>query len=101
MQPACDAFFGPMDPVRGPDIASLNRSVRAYVDEVRSYLLELHDEGTPSRRINEERSDLFDRLIRKLFRVSEPDGPAHADASEFRAAASDRSTDRFPSGGLQ
>ncbi len=71
MQPVCDAFFEPMDPVRGPDAASLNRSVRGYVDDVRSYLLELHDEGTPARRINEERSDLFDRLIRKLFRVSE------------------------------
>ena len=86
MQPVCDAFFDPTDPVRGPDVASLNRSVRAYVDDVRSYLLQLHDEGTPARRINEERSDLFDRLIKKLFRVSEDGYHARSARLDHRIA---------------
>ena len=55
----------------GPSSAHLNPYVRAYLDEVRRYLLELHDKGEPSARVNEEHADLVDRLIRKLFRLAE------------------------------
>ena len=71
MQPVCEAFFDPIDQARGPETRLLNEAVRAYLEEVQRYLLKLHDEGIPARRINEERTDLFDRLVRKLFRVSE------------------------------
>ncbi|MEE8558957.1 MAG: [protein-PII] uridylyltransferase, partial [Myxococcota bacterium] len=64
-------FFDPFDRAVGADPEVVTSSVRAYLAEVRTYLLELHDEGVSARRVNEEHTDLIDRLIRKLFRVSE------------------------------
>jgi [protein-PII] uridylyltransferase len=49
----------------------LNPHVRAYLDAVRDHLLGLHDKGVSARRVNEEHSDLIDRLVRKLFRLAE------------------------------
>ncbi len=71
MQPICDDFFEAAP--SGPTTSSihLNPSVRGYLDAVRGYLLGLHDECTPARRVNEDHAELIDRLIRKLFRRAE------------------------------
>ena len=71
MQPLCDDFFGEVDAPAGPSSAHLNPFVRAYLEAVRKYLLDLHDQSVPARRVNEEHADLMDRLIRKLFRLAE------------------------------
>jgi [protein-PII] uridylyltransferase len=86
VQPVCEAFFDPIDQARGPEPERLNRSVRGYLAEVERYLLKLHEERVPARRINEERTDLFDRLIRKLFRVSEDGYHARFPRLDFRIA---------------
>ena len=59
MQPVCDDFFKEEKSRPGPSSTHLNPYVRAYLDEVRAYLLKLHDEGAPSRRINEEHAELM------------------------------------------
>jgi [protein-PII] uridylyltransferase len=71
VQPLCDDFFAELEP--GPLLspADVNACVRAYVDAVREYLLDLHDAGVAARRVNEEHADLIDRLVRKLFRIAE------------------------------
>jgi [protein-PII] uridylyltransferase len=71
VQPLCDDFFAEIEP--GPLIrpTQVNQCVRAYLSAVDDYLLDLHDAGVQSRRVNEEHSDLIDRLVRKLFRISE------------------------------
>ncbi|MEX2205126.1 MAG: [protein-PII] uridylyltransferase [Myxococcota bacterium] len=72
MQPLCDDFFGIAAPRgSGPSSQYLNPFVRSYLDAVRAHLLELHDSRAPSRSVNEEHSELVDRLIRKLFRLAE------------------------------
>ena len=72
MQPVCEDFFASTDRGRpGPSSQHLNPSVKAYLDAVRAHLLELHDAGTPARRVNEEHAELIDRLVRKLFRLAE------------------------------
>jgi [protein-PII] uridylyltransferase len=71
MQPICDDFFEEVDEPAGSSSINLNPSVRAYLDAVREYLLALHDQGASPRRVDEEHSDLIDRLVRKLFRLSE------------------------------
>jgi [protein-PII] uridylyltransferase len=71
VQPLCDDFFDEIEP--GPLVrpTQVNACVRAYLRAVRDYLLDLHDSGVPSRRVNEEHADLIDRLLRKLFRIAE------------------------------
>jgi [protein-PII] uridylyltransferase len=72
LQPVCDDYFTPGERgAPGPSSQYLNPSVRAYLDAVRAHLLELHDSGAPSRRVNEEHAELMDRLVRKLFRLAE------------------------------
>ncbi len=62
----------------------LNPFVRSYLDAVRTYLLELHDDGLPARRVNEEHADLVDRLVRKLFRLAEDRYFEHFPRLDFR-----------------
>lgn len=71
MQPICDEFFAEVEGASGTSSAVLNPPVRAYLDASRAYLLRLHDSGEAAQRVNEEHSDLTDRLIRKLFRLAE------------------------------
>ncbi len=86
MQPLCDDFFGAVDAPAGPTSTHLNPSVRAYLEAVREYLLDLHDQGVPSHRVNEEHADLTDRLIRKLFRLAEDRYFADFPRLNFRVA---------------
>jgi [protein-PII] uridylyltransferase len=86
MQPLCDDFFGAVDAPAGPTSTHLNPSVRAYLEAVREYLLDLHDQGVPSQRVNEEHADLTDRLIRKLFRLAEDRYFADFPRLNFRVA---------------
>ena len=71
MQPVCDDFFQAVAAVPETTSSQLNPFVRSYLDAVRTYLLGLHDDGAPARRVNEEHADLVDRLVRKLFRLAE------------------------------
>ncbi|MCZ6569287.1 MAG: [protein-PII] uridylyltransferase [Deltaproteobacteria bacterium] len=86
LQPLCDDFFGVVEAPAGPSSAHLNPSVRAYLDAAREYLLDLHDQGVPSRRVNEEHADLTDRLVRKLYRLAEDRYFAHFPRLNFRVA---------------
>jgi [protein-PII] uridylyltransferase len=46
-------------------------AVREYLAAVRAYLGEIHEEGASGRSVNEAHSDLIDRLLRRLFELSE------------------------------
>ncbi len=50
------------------DVAS---AVRSYLKEARQYLRSLHTSGASGRAVNEAHSDLVDRLVRRLFNLSE------------------------------
>ena len=50
------------------DVAS---AVRSYLKEARQYLRSLHTSGVSGRAVNEAHSDLVDRLVRRLFGLSE------------------------------
>ena len=84
MQPVCDDFFEAVAPVPETTSLHLNPFVRSYLDAVRTYLLELHDDGAPARRVNEEHADLVDRLVRKLFRLAEDRYFEHFPRLDFR-----------------
>ncbi len=84
MQPVCDDFFEAVAPVPETLSLHLNPFVRSYLDAVRTYLLELHDDGVPARRVNEEHADLVDRLVRKLFRLAEDRYFEHFPRLDFR-----------------
>ncbi len=71
MQPVCDDYFKELQAPAEPSSMHLNPQVRAYLDAVRQYLLGLHDSRVAARSVNEEHSDLIDRLVRKLFRLAE------------------------------
>ncbi len=71
MQPICDDFFEALASGTTASSLHLNPFVRNYLDAVRACLLELHADGAPARRVNEEHADLIDRLVRKLFRLAE------------------------------
>ncbi len=86
MQPLCDDFLGVLEVPAGASSAYLNPSVRAYLDAVREYLLDLHDQGVSSRRVNEEHADLMDRLVRKLYRLAEDRYFADSPRLNFRVA---------------
>ena len=45
--------------------------VRAYLEEAREYLADLHRSTASGRVVNEANSDLIDRMIRRLFSVAE------------------------------
>ena len=84
MQPVCDDFFKAVGPVAETTSSQLNPFVRSYLDAVRTYLLGLHDDGVPARRVNEEHADLVDRLVRKLFRLAEDRYFEHFPRLDFR-----------------
>ena len=86
MQPVCDDYFKQIEAPLGPSSAHLTPFVRAYLDAARVHLLELHDAGAPSRQVNEEHAELFDRLIRKLFRLAEDRYFDHFPRLNFRLA---------------
>ena len=71
MQPICDDFFKEVDETVDPGPEAINLCVRAYLAAARDYLLGLHDERTPGLVVNNQHADLIDRLIRKLFRITE------------------------------
>ncbi len=71
MQPICEDYFEQVETPPGSSSMHLNPHVRAYLDDARAYLLDLHDRGVAARRVNEEHADLMDRLVRKLFRLTE------------------------------
>jgi [protein-PII] uridylyltransferase len=71
MQPICEDYFKDVEGPAGSSSMHLNPHVRAYLDDVRAYLLDLHDRGVSARGVNEEHADLMDRLVRKLFRLAE------------------------------
>ncbi len=84
MQPVCDDFLEAEPSGSGTASLHLNPFVRAYLDAVRTYLVKLHDDGTPARRVNEEHADLIDRLVRKLFRLAEDRYFRHFPRLNFR-----------------
>ncbi len=84
MQPVCDDYFKEIDAPPGPSSLHLNPQVRAYLDAVRHDLLGLHDHGVAARSVNEEHSDLIDRLLRKLFRLAEDRYFQHFPRLNFR-----------------
>ena len=86
MQPVCDDYFKEVRAPSGPSSMHLNPQVRAYLDAVLQYLLGLHDSGVAARSVNEEHSDLTDRLIRKLFRLAEDRYFEHFPRLNFRLA---------------
>ena len=45
--------------------------VRAYLEECRAYLADIHASSASGRIVNEANSDLIDRLIRRLFSLAE------------------------------
>jgi len=46
-------------------------AVREYLAAARAHLKEMHEAGAAGSRVNETHSDLIDRLIRRLFELSE------------------------------
>jgi [protein-PII] uridylyltransferase len=71
VQPLAEAFFEGIEASPGTPPGRLNEAVRAFLDAGRKHLLDLHDLGESARTVNEEHADLMDRLIRRLFRLSE------------------------------
>lgn len=71
MQPIADDFFAEIDAASGSWPSGLDLAVRRYLDAAREHLLARHDLGEPARLVNEDHADLIDRLVRKLFRLSE------------------------------
>jgi len=61
LRPAVARHLGPFD------AATWVPSIRAYLDEVREYLLGLHHARTPARVVNAAHSDLIDELIGRLY----------------------------------
>jgi len=56
------------DSARDREVAAV---VRAHLEQVRTYLTELHQRSDSGRVVNEANSDLTDRLIRRLFAMAE------------------------------
>jgi len=71
VQPVCDDFFDGDEAYASPSSLHINPRVRAYLDAVQAYLLELQERGEPARRVNETHAELTDRLVEKLFRTAE------------------------------
>jgi [protein-PII] uridylyltransferase len=46
-------------------------AIRGYLEAVRAYLREIQESGASGREVNEAHSDLVDRMIRRLFQLSE------------------------------
>lgn len=86
MQPICEDYFKEVTAPSGSSSMHLNPHVRSYLDDVRAYLLDLHDRGVAGRRVNEEHADLMDRLVRKLFRLAEDRYFAESPRLNFRLA---------------
>ena len=70
--PAVETYLGSESdtaaPGRPEDVAA---AVREYVTAVRAYLAEIQRNGASGREVNETHSDQIDRLIRRLFELSE------------------------------
>ena len=86
MQPICDDFFKEVDEAVDPGPALINEAVRSYIAASRDYLLRLHDAREPGARVNNEHADLMDRLLRKLFRITEDRYFRHFPRLEVRFA---------------
>ncbi len=71
MQPLCDDFFREVAATPGRPSPEWNPAIRAYLDAVRAYLLDLDKAGAPAKQVDEEHTDLMDRLIRRIFRLAE------------------------------
>ena len=71
MQPLCDDYFAEIERPRLATPARVNAATQAYLRDAREHVLSLHDRRRPARSVNAEHSDLVDRLIRKLFRLTE------------------------------
>lgn len=72
--PPIDDFLHPSLELRsgGADAGfDVPAAVRAYLKASRAYLLELHAQVESGRIVNETHSDLIDRLLRRLFQLSE------------------------------
>jgi [protein-PII] uridylyltransferase len=71
VQPLAETFFEGIEASPGAPPERLNEAVRGFLDAGRQHLLDLHDLGESARTVNEEHADLMDRLIRRLYRLSE------------------------------
>ncbi|MDH5567759.1 MAG: DUF294 nucleotidyltransferase-like domain-containing protein, partial [Myxococcales bacterium] len=71
--PSIDAFLPPgRGAARGTaDLETVSGAVRRYLEEVREHLGALHRSGGSGRLVNETHSNLLDRLVRRLFQLSE------------------------------
>ncbi|HEY5657645.1 MAG TPA: [protein-PII] uridylyltransferase, partial [Myxococcota bacterium] len=71
--PAVETYLpGAGDAERGAiQAADVAAAVRAYLDQARQHLRSLHISGARGRAVNEAHSDLVDRLVRRLFNLSE------------------------------
>ncbi|MDH4016157.1 MAG: DUF294 nucleotidyltransferase-like domain-containing protein [Actinomycetota bacterium] len=55
----------------GPISRKVPQAVRAYLEQARDRLAELHAESKSGRAVNEANSDFMDRLVRRLFMLAE------------------------------
>lgn len=53
------------------ELSEVPRAARAYLNAARAFLAEVHTSGASGREVNETHSDLIDRLVRRLFQLSE------------------------------
>jgi [protein-PII] uridylyltransferase len=70
--PAIERYLpGIGDAQRARERVDVASAVRSYLKEVRQHLRSLHTSGASGRAVNEAHSDLVDRLVRRLFDLSE------------------------------
>jgi [protein-PII] uridylyltransferase len=72
IEPVIDDYLGRFE---DNDVASsgseVSEAVKVYIAACQNYLREIHESGGSGREVNEAHSDLIDRLIRRLFQLSE------------------------------
>lgn len=69
--PKIDARLAEVERPVGRESREVVACVKAYLEDVREYLGELHREQDSGRIVNEANSDLTDRMVRRLFALAE------------------------------
>jgi [protein-PII] uridylyltransferase len=69
--PSLDDRLDALTPGGGARELAIAGAVREHVAAVRAYLSQLHAGGASGQTVNEEHSDLMDRLVRRLFELAE------------------------------
>jgi [protein-PII] uridylyltransferase len=72
IEPSIDRYLARFSEVTPAEAGrEVPATVREYLEAVRTYLRDIHHSGASGREVNEAHSDLVDRLIRRLFQLSE------------------------------